>query len=248
MFQKHYIKMSIKSLSLQLVRSGVLCGRDCLKVGFFVKQIVFWRIGFFLLGIIILALGVTLTIRGQTFGVGSWDVLHIGLFKTVGLTIGSWSIILGIAILISIGIITKRFPKIGTWVDMVLTGVFIDIFNWLLPVATTTAIQLLAFILGLIAIGFGAGMYIAADLGVGPRDALMMLLTEYTPLSVSTARTIMEVSVALIGVMLGGPLGIGTVIMAFGLGPIVQWALKFNERLFERITGQPALQKKGVAS
>lgn len=211
------------------------------------KQTVFWRIGFFLLGIVILALGVTLTIRGQSFGVGSWDVLHIGLFKTIGLTIGSWSIILGIGILVFIGLFTKSLPKLGTWVDMVLTGVFIDVFNWLLPVATTTAMQLAAFVLGLVAIGFGAGMYIAADLGVGPRDALMMLLTDYTPLSVSTARTIMEVSVALVGVLLGGPLGIGTVIMAFGLGPIVQWALKFNERLFERITGQPALQKKGVA-
>ena len=210
------------------------------------KQTVFWRIGFFLLGIVILALGVTLTIRGQSFGVGSWDVLHIGLFKTVGLTIGSWSIILGIGILVFIGLVTKALPKLGTWVDMVLTGIFIDVFNWLLPVATTTTIQLAVFILGLVAIGFGAGMYIAADLGVGPRDALMMLLADYTPLSVSTARTIMEVSVALIGVLLGGPLGIGTVIMAFGLGPIVQWALKFNERLFERITGQPALQKKGA--
>lgn len=211
------------------------------------KQTFFWRIAFFLLGIIILALGVTLTIRGQSFGVGSWDVLHIGLYKTIGLTIGSWSIILGIGILVFIGLFTKSLPKLGTWVDMVLTGVFIDVFNWLLPIATTATMQLVAFIIGLLAIGFGAGMYIAANLGVGPRDALMMLATDYTPLSVRTARTIMEVSVAIIGVLLGGPLGIGTVIMAFGLGPIVQWALGFNERLFERITGQAALQKKGVA-
>lgn len=193
-----------------------------------------WRCIFFLAGVITLAFGVSLTIKGQLLGIGSWDVLHVGLTNTIGLTVGTWSIILGIAILLFISLVTKKLPQLGTWVDMVLTGIFIDIFNWLLPSAESITMQALSFLLGLFAIGYGCGMYITADLGVGPRDALMMLATERTKLSVRTARTIMEISVALLGFLLGGPIGIGTIIMAVSLGPIVQNALQLNERLFQK--------------
>src|SRR5690625_6972884 len=76
------------------------------------------RWSFFFGGLIILGLGVALTIKGQRFGVGSWDVFHIGLFKQLGLTIGTWSIIAGIVIVIISAIGMREFPKIGTFINM----------------------------------------------------------------------------------------------------------------------------------
>ena len=198
---------------------------------------IYWRSIFFLLGIVILSFGVALTIKAKLIGVGSWDVLHIGLADTFGLTIGTWSILIGFIILAIDSMFMKRFPKIGTFLDMVLTGIFIDIFNALLPTIHGFFPQLLAFCVGLFLLGFGCGMYIVANLGVGPRDTLMLLITHKLNWSVGQARTTMEVIVAITGFFLGGPIGIGTFIMSFGLGPIVQWALKVNEKLFYTVTG-----------
>jgi uncharacterized protein len=201
------------------------------------KQGFYWRCVFFITGIIVLSLGIALTIKGQQLGVGSWDVLHIGLEKNFGLTVGMWSIILGLIILAFDAVISKRLPKIGTYLDMFLTGIFIDIFLYLLPNAHGWFEQILAFTLGLLLLGFGCGMYMVANLGVGPRDTLMLILVKRLGWSVNRARTTMEVTVAVIGFILGGPVGIGTLLMAFGLGALVQWALKWNERLFYRAAG-----------
>lgn len=192
---------------------------------------------FFITGIIVLSLGIALTIKGQQLGVGSWDVLHIGLVKNFGLTVGMWSIILGLIILAIDAVISKRLPKLGTYLDMFLAGIFIDIFLYVLPDAHGWFEQILAFALGLLLLGFGCGMYMVANLGVGPRDTLMLLLVQRLGWSVNRARTTMEVSVAVIGFLLGGPVGLGTLLMAFGLGAIVQWALKWNEKLFYRAAG-----------
>lgn len=201
------------------------------------NKLIYWRCAFFLIGIIVLAFGVALTVKAKLIGVGSWDVLHVGLANTVGLTIGSWSIIVGLLILSIDSIVMRRLPKVGTFLDMFLTGIFIDIFNSLLPNINGFFPQLLAFCLGLLFLGFGSGMYIVANLGVGPRDTLMLLVTHKLGWSIGHARTTMEITVAIVGFFLGGPIGIGTVIMSFGLGPIVQWALSVNEKLFSFASG-----------
>ena len=201
------------------------------------KQAFFMRCLFFITGIIVLSFGITLTIKGQLFGVGSWDVLHIGLTKSVGLSIGTWSILLGLAILAFDMAITKKFPLPGTFIDMFLAGIFIDIFNYWLPDIDGFWMQLVSYLTGLVLLGWGCGMYMVANLGIGPRDTLMLLMVHKLGWSVTRSRTTMEVTVAVIGFLLGGPIGIGTMLMAFGLGPIVQFALTFNEKLFMRWTG-----------
>ncbi|WP_413367976.1 YczE/YyaS/YitT family protein [Lysinibacillus sp. 3P01SB] len=201
------------------------------------NKLIYWRSAFFLLGIIVLSFGITLTIKAKLIGVGSWDVLHIGLAETAGLTIGSWSIIVGLLILAVDSAVMKRFPKMGTFLDMFLAGIFIDVFNSILPSVDGFFPQLIAFCFGLFFLGFGSGMYIVANLGVGPRDTLMLLVTHKLGWSVGRARTTMEITVAVLGFFLGGPIGIGTVNMSFGLGPIVQWALIVNEKLFYLVTG-----------
>jgi len=201
------------------------------------KQAFFTRCLFFIAGILILSLGITLTIKGQFFGVGSWDVLHIGLAKTFGLTIGIWSILIGLTILAFDMMVTKKFPLPGTFADMFLAGIFIDMFNFWLPDIEGFWMQLFAYVTGLLLLGWGCGMYMVANLGIGPRDTLMLLMVHKLGWSVTRARTFMEVTVAIIGFLLGGPIGIGTVLMAFGLGPIVQVALTYNEKLFTKWTG-----------
>lgn len=201
------------------------------------KQAFFMRCLFFFIGIIVLAFGITLTIKGQILGVGSWDVLHIGLAKSIGLTIGTWSILIGLGILAIDMIVRKRWPLPGTFLDMFLTGIFIDIFNFWLPDIDGFWMQLLAYITGLVLLGWGCGMYMVANLGIGPRDTLMLLFAQKLGWSVMRSRTTMEVTVAIVGFLLGGPVGFGTVLMAIGLGPIVQYALAINDRLFTKWTG-----------
>lgn len=196
----------------------------------------FFRWLFFSVGLITLGLGVALTIKGQRFGVGSWDVLHIGLFQKLGLTIGTWSIILGVLIIVISSIGLRELPKIGTFINMTIVGVFIDFFNWIIPNPANFILQLGAFISGTILLSIGCGMYISANLGAGPRDSLMMLAVSKLKWSVGVVRTVMEIFVACAGYLLGGPVGVGTVIMALSLGPIIQISLKQSQNVLKKIT------------
>lgn len=189
---------------------------------------------FFFVGLMTLGLGVALTIKGQRFGVGSWDVLHIGLFKQLGLSIGLWSIIVGIIIIIIASIGLREFPKIGTFANMTFVGIFIDFFNWLIPNPNLLFIQFIAYVVGIVLIAAGSGIYMSANLGAGPRDSFMLLMVKKNRLSIATARTIMEVFVAVVGFLLGGPLGLGTVFIAFTVGPILQFTLKHSGNLLEQ--------------
>lgn len=190
----------------------------------------FCRWGIFFIGLMVLGLGVTMTIKGQRLGVGSWDVLHIGLFNHFGFTIGTWNIVVGIIIITISSIGLRRFPRVGTFINMISVGLFIDFFNWLLPDPTAFIFQVLCFVLGVMLAGAGSGIYIAAKLGAGPRDSLMLLISQKIKWSIQVSRTIMEVFVVVIGYLLGGPVGVGTVIMAFGTGPVIQMTLRYTER------------------
>lgn len=190
---------------------------------------------FFFAGLMVMGLGVALTIKGQRFGVGSWDVLHIGLFEKIGLSIGLWSIIMGIIIITISSIGLREFPKIGTFMNMLFVGLFIDFFNWLLPDPSTFSVQLFAFVLGVVLLAIGCGIYISANLGAGPRDTLMLLAVRKLNFSITTARTVMEVGVAVAGFLLGGPIGIGTVFMAFGLGPVIQVSLGYSQKVLDKL-------------
>ncbi|MDX1772149.1 MAG: YitT family protein, partial [Planococcaceae bacterium] len=132
-------------------------------------KVIYWRWLFFIAGLIILAFGISLTIKGQLLGIGPWDVLHVGLYLNVGLTIGSWSIISGLVIVIGTAIGTKRLPKIGTWLNMILIGLFIDFFNWLLPDLASYFGQTIFFVAGVLIMGLGVGIYVAPNMGAGPR-------------------------------------------------------------------------------
>ena len=202
------------------------------------QKILVWRWAFFLVGMLVLSLGISMTIKGQRLGVGPWDVLHVGLYQHFGLTIGTWGIITGFIIIVTTAAFLKEWPKMGTWLNMLLLGIFIDLFNWLLPDFTTFGGQLLIFVAGIIVMSYGIGIYISPNIGAGPRDSLMLLLVEKTGASVKKVRTTIEVVVAITGWLFGGPIGIGTVLIALFLGQIVHYTLPQCRKVLMKIIGE----------
>ncbi|WP_332309452.1 YitT family protein [Planococcus lenghuensis] len=202
------------------------------------KTVLQW--GFFTVGLIILALGISMMIKGRLLGVGPWDVLAIGLFKNFGLSIGTWSILIGLAIVAITVAVTKQRPQLGTILNMILVGVFIDIFNFLLPDIDALAGQIVIFMAGLFVYAYGIGVYVSPQMGAGPRDGLMLFLVEKTGWSIRTVRMMIEVTVAALGWLLGGPVGIGTVIVAFGTGAIAQYSIpQCRSLLLRLLPGKP---------
>ncbi|SET66491.1 hypothetical protein SAMN05421676_106240 [Salinibacillus kushneri] len=187
----------------------------------------------YFVGIIILAFGISLTIKAKDLGISPWDVLHYGLFSQFGLTVGSWSIIVGIVIVSLSCMVRKTWPQIGTIFNMVFMGIFIDIFLFILPDPGPLWMDFLTLMIGLLIAGYGIGLYVAAKLGAGPRDTLMLLLTEKTGWKVQWVRIGLEILVFIVGYFLGGPIGIGTVIASVLLGSIVGYSLPQSERLLK---------------
>ncbi|MBN8194038.1 YitT family protein [Bacillus sp. NTK074B] len=193
------------------------------------------RWSFFFIGLLVLSFGISLTIKGKDLGIGPWDVFHYGLFKQLGLTIGTWSIIVGFIILFVTGVGTKSFPKAGAFINMLLIGIFIDLFNFVLPDPHSLVAQAVVFAMGIVVIGYGIGLYVSADLGAGPRDSLMLLVVEKTGWKVQWVRNGMEIIVFFFGWLLGGPVGVGTVIIALGLGSIVGFSLPQSKKLLHSL-------------
>ena len=201
-------------------------------------KILLWRWAFFLFGLLVMALGVTMTIKGHRLGIGPWDVLHVGLFKKLGLTIGTWNVLVGLLIITTTAIMLKRLPKIGTWLNLILIGVFIDMFNWLIPEIETLGGQTVIFLLGVVVMSYGAGIYVSPNVGAGPRDSLMLVIVDKFGTSLRKARTFIEILAAIAGWLLGGPVGIGTVIVAIVIGQIVQYALPQSRAILMKIIGE----------
>ncbi|MFD2680739.1 YczE/YyaS/YitT family protein [Bacillus seohaeanensis] len=200
---------------------------------------------FFTIGLLVLSLGITLTIKGKDLGIAPWDVFHYGLFEKFGLTIGTWSIIVGLFILLITGLASKSFPKIGAFLNMVLIGVFIDIFNYIIPDPEAYWMQAIVFVAGIFVIGYGVGLYISADLGAGPRDSLMLLITEKTGWKIQWVRNGMESTIFFFGWLIGGPIGVGTVIIALFQGTVVGFSLPQCQRFLKYLLTKETIKKDG---
>ncbi|ASB91106.1 YitT family protein [Bacillus sonorensis] len=186
---------------------------------------------FYFVGLLVLSFGVSLTIEGKVLGIGPWDAFHYGLFELLGLSVGQWAIIVGAVIVGLTSLFTKAWPKIGAVLNMLLIGIFIDFFNYILPDPKTLASATAVFLLGVVFIGYGVGIYVSANLGAGPRDSLMLLISEKTGWNVQWVRNGMELTILFIGWLLGGPIGIGTVLTAIMTGAILRFSLPQSKRL-----------------
>jgi uncharacterized protein len=186
----------------------------------------------FLAGLIVMSLGIVLMIEAD-LGVAPWDVLHIGLTKQIGLTVGSWSIIIGFCIITITSILNKEWPQLGVFLNMVFVGVFIDIFRIFIDTPATTIGQYVMLLIGVIVCGYGIGLYIAPRCGAGPRDSLMIAITEKSGWKVQHVRLLMEIIVLTIGWSLGGPVFIGTILFSLTIGNIVGFTLPQCQRLVD---------------
>jgi uncharacterized protein len=184
------------------------------------------RFFIYFFGLLIMTLGFVLVLKAN-LGATPWDVLHVGLYYQFGLTIGSWSIIVGLLILGTSAILTKKIPQIGAFLNMVSVGIFMDMYLFLPFIQTPSTFigKLIMFLIGLVITCYGMGFYISANLGAGPRDSLMLALTSRTGWKVGYIRGTMEVIVLLIGWLLGGPVSFGTFLLSLLIGPLFGFAM-----------------------
>jgi uncharacterized protein len=180
----------------------------------------------FIFGLLVMSLGIVLLLKAD-LGASPWDVLHVGLFYQLGLTIGSWSIIVGIIILAASSILTKKLPQLGAFFNMLLVGVFIDMYLMLPFLQSPSGFfgKAIMFLLGILFMCYGMGFYISAKLGAGPRDSLMLALTSLTGWKVRNIRGVMEIAVLISGWLLGGPVSWGTFLISILIGPIFGYAM-----------------------
>jgi uncharacterized membrane protein YczE len=168
--------------------------------------------------------GLALFVRAN-LGLGPWDAFHQGLGVQLGITIGTASMIAGLIVLL-FWIPLRQRPGLGTVFNVLTIGPFTDLGLWLLPQEIENLWLRGAMLAGGMAcIGLGSALYLPAGLGAGPRDGLMMGLHDKLGWSIRLSRTAVEASALAIGWAMGGTVGIGTVVFALGVGPLVQASL-----------------------
>jgi uncharacterized membrane protein YczE len=171
------------------------------------------------LGLVCFGVGISLFFAGN-LGTGPWDVFHAGVAKVSGLPVGVVINLIGLAIL-PLWIPLKEKIGLGTVLNAVLIGMVVDLVKPRIGVSHQVGVRVLCVLAGVLIIGIGSGLYIGSGLGTGPRDGIMMGLSRMK-LSVRTARTLVEAVTLVVGFLLGGKVGFGTVAFLCLIGPIVQ--------------------------
>ncbi|HZW78205.1 MAG TPA: hypothetical protein VFF21_07880 [Flavobacteriaceae bacterium] len=197
----------------------------------------FFRYSFYFFGLILFSLGSAITVKVRHLGLHPWDVLNVALFQHFGITIGFWSVAVGM-LLIGVSFLTaKKYVHIGTFLNALLIGPILDFFLWTgwLPEATHSWIDYFILLSGVIIVGIGGGMYVSGGIGAGPRDGFMLSISERLNLSVQRARIIVESIVLVIGFILGGPVFWTSLFYTFILSPIFQFSLKLFTRVQFRL-------------
>ncbi|MDA7461895.1 hypothetical protein N8868_00435 [Candidatus Pelagibacter ubique] len=185
---------------------------------------------FLCLGLVLFGLGEGLLIVSFA-GASPWSILAQGIALNVDLSIGI------ITVLISIGVLflwlpLKQKPGIGTILNAIIIGLMIDVCIKFIPTPENYLNQLILATIAVLTVGLGGGIYLVANLGAGPRDGLMVGLQKKTNLAIATVRAFLEITVMFIGWYLGGTVGVGTLLFAFGIGPSVALGLYLVGKTF----------------
>jgi uncharacterized membrane protein YczE len=199
----------------QLADLGPLAQLRAGRLGRRLPQLV---VGLWLYGV-----SLALMVQGDD-GVAPWDVLHLGIVEHTGLSLGTVLVATAFLVLV-LWIPLREKPGIGTVANALLIGPSTDLTLAVLPEADAPLARAALMVGGVVLCALATAMYIGAQFGRGPRDGLMTGLVRRTGLSIRLVRTSLEVTVVLVGLLLGGPLGVGTVLFALTIGPLTQWML-----------------------
>ncbi|KIL51315.1 hypothetical protein KP77_08270 [Jeotgalibacillus alimentarius] len=195
---------------------------------------------FYLLGLLLLSFGISMMIVAD-LGVGPWDALYVGLSETIGFTVGTWVFILGIILILLNGYLMKKMPDFLAIITIFLIGVFMDF--WLLVAfagieSLAMPVRAMMLAAGVIIIAVGITFYLQANFARNPIDSLMIAIQTRTGKSLAFSKTVMEVSVLVIAFLFGGPIGLGTVIVAFGIGTLIQLFITPVTNTRKRLTNE----------
>ena len=186
---------------------------------------------FLCFGLTLFGLGEGLLIVSLT-GASPWSVLAQGISLNVNLSIGTITFLISIGVLI-LWIPLGQKPGMGTIFNALIIALMIDICIKFVPTPSDYIYQLILATLSVLIVGIGGGIYLVSNLGAGPRDGLMIGLQKKTNLPIAFVRATLEISVVSIGWYLGGTVGIGTLLFAFGIGPCVALGLFLVDKIFE---------------
>ena len=182
-----------------------------------------------IIGLFLFGLGEAIII-GSGSGVSPWTVLAQGISTRSDLSIGMATFFISIAILI-FWIPLKQVPGIGTILNAIIIASAIDLTLPYLPQPDDITFKIIQACFGILVVGLGSGIYLCSNLGPGPRDGLMIGLQKQTNTSLPAIRTIIELSAVISGWLLGGVVGVGTILFVFGIGPCVGIGLTLVEKV-----------------
>lgn len=192
---------------------------------FHLRRMIMLNIGF-----LVMCIGFVSIVRAG-LGTSPWDVFHMALTLHTPLTFGTAQQVSGIFLLVLACWLARSRPTLGCLLNIALVGLYCDLMFNLIPAPSVWWQQWPQFLLGLLFTGYGVGIYIACKLGAGPRDWLMLSLHQRTGIAIRWVRTMIEVAVVLVGILLGGPFGIGTVLFSLLIGHPTEWGIKWAERV-----------------
>jgi hypothetical protein len=182
-------------------------------------------------GLMLFGLGEGLLIVSFT-GASPWSVLAQGLSLNVNLSIGMLTFLISVTVLI-LWIPLGQKPGMATILNALIIALMIDICIKFVPTPSNYTNQLILAVISVVTVGIGGGIYLVANLGAGPRDGLMVGLQKLTNFPIAAVRATLEITVVSVGWYLGGTVGIGTLLFAFGIGPCVALGLYLVDQLFD---------------
>ncbi len=184
---------------------------------------------FLCFGLTLFGLGVLIV---SFTGASPWSVLAQGISLNVNLSIGTITLLISITVLI-LWIPLGQKPGMGTIFNALIIALMIDLCIKYVPTPSNYFNQLILAVISVMMVGIGGGIYLVSNLGAGPRDGLMIGLQKITNLPVAAVRAFLEISVVSIGWYLGGTVGVGTLLFAFGIGPCVALGLFLVDKIFD---------------
>ena len=186
---------------------------------------------FLCFGLTLFGLGEGLLIVSFT-GASPWSALAQGISLNVNLSIGTITLLISIAVLI-LWIPLGQKPGMGTIFNALIIALMIDLCIKFVPTPSNYINQLILAVVSVITVGIGGGIYLVSNLGAGPRDGLMIGLQKISNFPIAAVRATLEITVVSVGWYLGGTVGIGTLLFAFGIGPCVALGLYLVDKIFD---------------